>query len=231
MGQQVLKLKQRRSQAKREQILRAATRLFGERGIDRTSLTDVARAADVPLPSLYDYFADKQALVLAVPEENFAALYAELQAHAASGPRDQAERIRSTYLLNFDYIRRNPGWGRVFFLQIWPSVFAGEPQVRASVDRYARHYVRLIEQAIRTKRYRADLDPYLAMTILMGAMCQLTAVWLLYDRPFELVARARLLFETIEWSFLDRTRRPPASRSSKPARSRREHPRGQTRTG
>jgi AcrR family transcriptional regulator len=204
MRQQVLKLKQRRSQVRRARILAAATRLFGQRGIDRASLTDIARAARIPLPSLYDYFSTKQALVVAVPEENFNALYAELQAQLADGNSDPAEQIRATYLLNFDYIRRSPAWGRVFFLEIWPSVSAREPGIRASVDRYARHYLRLIEQAISSGHYRADLDPRLAMTVLMGAMCQLAAVWLLYDEPFDLVAKASALFTTIEPAFLAR---------------------------
>ncbi|WP_338822159.1 helix-turn-helix domain-containing protein [Bradyrhizobium septentrionale] len=55
-----LKLKQQRSRDRREQILSAATKLFGERGIDGTSLTDIAAAAKVPLSSLYDYFEDKR---------------------------------------------------------------------------------------------------------------------------------------------------------------------------
>ena len=70
-----LKLKQQRSQERRRKIVAAATRLFGRRGIAQTSLTDIARLAGVPLPSLYDYFKDKRALVAAVPEENYVALY------------------------------------------------------------------------------------------------------------------------------------------------------------
>jgi AcrR family transcriptional regulator len=195
-----LKLKQQRSRNRREQILAAATKLFGARGIDRTSLTDIASTAKVPLSSLYDYFADKQALVLEVPEENFAALYAR------TGPllkseADAVEQLRITYLTNFEYIEENPGWGRVFFLEIWPSVIAAEPKIKESVDRYALRYVQLIRQAVRSGAYRKNLDPYLAMSLLMGGMCHVTAVWLLYGRKYDLVEKGRAVLATLDRGF------------------------------
>jgi len=201
MATPTLKLKQRRSQERRSKIVAAATRLFGRRGIARTSLTDVAKQAGVPLPSLYDYFKDKQDLVAAVPEENYLALYAQLTGQADNDV-DPRKQLRAIYLGNLAYIRANPDWGRVFFLEIWPSAAIGEARIRKAVDRYGLRYVELISRAIAGGAYRKRLDPYLAMSLLMGGMCQLTAVWLLYRRPYDLVARGRELFDLVERSFL-----------------------------
>jgi AcrR family transcriptional regulator len=197
-----LKQKQKRSRERRERIVAAATRLFGRRGIAQTSLTDVARLAGVPLPSLYDYFKDKQDLVAAVPEDNYLALYRQVTEDApGSGPAGRRQ-LRAIYLANFEYIRANPDWGRVFFLEIWPSAAVGEARIRKSVDRYALRYVELIRSAIESGDYRKDLDPYLAMSLLMGSMCHLTAVWLLYRRPYDLVRRGTEMFDLVETSFL-----------------------------
>ena len=43
----------------RNQILDAAERIFGERGVSRTSLTDIAEAADVTRGAIYWHFKDK----------------------------------------------------------------------------------------------------------------------------------------------------------------------------
>jgi AcrR family transcriptional regulator len=196
-----LKLKQKRSQERRSKIVAAATRLFGRRGIAQTSLTDVAKQAGVPLPSLYDYFKDKQDLVAAVPEENYLALYG-LLTDKAGNDLDPRKQLRAIYLGNLEYIRANPDWGRVFFLEIWPSAALGEARIRKAVDRYGLRYVELIRRAIASGAYRKRLDPYLAMSLLMGGMCQLTAVWLLYRRPYDLVERGRQLFDLVERSFL-----------------------------
>jgi AcrR family transcriptional regulator len=200
-----LKLKQKRSQDRRARIVAAATRLFGRRGIAGTSLTDVAKLAKVPLSSLYDYFRDKDDLVAAVPEENYLALYAQLT--ASEGDPAPRQQLRAIYLGNLEYIRANPDWGRVFFLEIWPSAAIAEARIRKAVDRYALRYVDLVRRAIASRAYRDDLDPYLAMSLLMGGMCQLTAVWLLYRRPYDLVDRGRALFDLVEKSFLRPTHR------------------------
>lgn len=197
-----LKLKQQRSRDRREQIIAAATKLFGERGIDRTSLTEIASTAKVPLSSLYDYFEDKRALVLEVPEENFAALYARTEPLLLKSGDDVVEQLKITYLSNFEYIKENPGWGRVFFLEIWPSVIAAEPRIKKSVDKYALRYVQLIKQAIRSGVYRKNLDPYMAMSLLMGSMCHVTAVWLLYGRKYDLVKKGKAVFSTLNDGFM-----------------------------
>lgn len=204
MAAHTLKLKQQRSRERRERIVTAATRLFGRHGIAQTSLTDVAKLARVPLPSLYDYFKDKQDLVAAVPEDNYLALYERLTAVANSrqSPRQQ---LRATFLTNLEYIHDNPDWGRVFFLEIWPSAAVGQSRIRKAVDRYGLHYVELIRRAVAAGEYARDLDPYLAMSLLMGGLCHLTAVWLLYRQPYELVDRGTAMFDLTEASFLRRS--------------------------
>ena len=202
MAGTILKLKQQRSRDRRRQILSAATKLFGKNGIDRTSLTEIAATAKVPLSSIYDYFEDKRALVLEVPEENFAALY-EKTKPLLKRDTDAVEQLRITYLTNFEYIAENPSWGRVFFLEIWPSVTAAEPRIRTSVDRYALRYVQLIKQAIRSGAYRRTLDPYIAMSLLMGGMCHVTAIWLLYGRKFDLARKGKAVFASLHEGFLN----------------------------
>ena len=50
---------------KRERLMAAACRLFYEQGVERTTLADIAAAADVPLGNVYYYFKTKDELVKA----------------------------------------------------------------------------------------------------------------------------------------------------------------------
>jgi AcrR family transcriptional regulator len=56
-------LRERRAQLTRDEILRAARRLFAEHGYARTSVRDVAEAAGVSAQTVYDSVGSKQALV------------------------------------------------------------------------------------------------------------------------------------------------------------------------
>jgi AcrR family transcriptional regulator len=71
---------QARSRQKVEAILEAATALIGEKGIDAVSMRDIARATDMPLSVIYQYFPNKSAIV----EQLFAAFTTETRAHTAA---------------------------------------------------------------------------------------------------------------------------------------------------
>jgi len=53
---------------KRERLVAAATELLHQQGIERTTLADIAHAADVPVGNVYYYFKTKDEVVTAVIE-------------------------------------------------------------------------------------------------------------------------------------------------------------------
>ncbi len=57
------------SRARREQILKAATRVFAEKGFRRATTREVARDAGVSEGTIYNYFDDKDALLMAIMDQ------------------------------------------------------------------------------------------------------------------------------------------------------------------
>ena len=84
-------LRERRAQLTRDEILRAARRLFAERGYARTSVRDIAQAAGVSAQTVYDSVGSKQALVARLNDliDSEAGVGAIVRAAAAS--EDPAE--------------------------------------------------------------------------------------------------------------------------------------------
>src|SRR5207302_2268781 len=58
-----LGLRERKKQQTRQQIFDTASRLFLERGFDRVSVAEVARAADVSEVTVFNYFPTKEDLL------------------------------------------------------------------------------------------------------------------------------------------------------------------------
>ncbi|MGY4414185.1 AcrR family transcriptional regulator [Bradyrhizobium sp. LB7.1] len=71
-------LRERKLQATRERLARAAMALFLERGFEATTIDDIAAAADVSRRSFFHYFASKEDVVSAWQEGAAAALVAEV---------------------------------------------------------------------------------------------------------------------------------------------------------
>ncbi len=63
---------QERSRRRVEELLDAAARLVVEQGVDALSTRDIATGAGAPVASLYQYFADKEDVLLALAERDMA---------------------------------------------------------------------------------------------------------------------------------------------------------------
>ena len=84
-------LRERRAQLTRDEILRAARRLFAERGYARTSVRDIAQAAGVSAQTVYDSVGSKQELVAALNDLIDAEAGIGEIARAAAGSDDPRE--------------------------------------------------------------------------------------------------------------------------------------------
>jgi len=76
-----------RRPGKRERLVAAATQLLHEQGIERTTLADIAKAADVPAGNVYYYFKTKDEVIAAVIEghaQQVRATLASIDAHHRS---------------------------------------------------------------------------------------------------------------------------------------------------
>ncbi|MEU9479229.1 TetR/AcrR family transcriptional regulator [Streptomyces sp. NPDC048191] len=62
--------RQVRASQKRQRLTAAAARVLHEQGVERTTLADIAREADVPVGNVYYYFKTKDELVRAALDEH-----------------------------------------------------------------------------------------------------------------------------------------------------------------
>jgi AcrR family transcriptional regulator len=76
-------LRQRKREATRERLTRAAMALFLERGFEATTIDDIAAAADVSRRSFFHYFASKEDVVAAWQEDASTALVTAIIARPA----------------------------------------------------------------------------------------------------------------------------------------------------
>lgn len=88
-----------RAADKRRRLTTEAARVLHEQGVERTTLADIARAADVPVGNVYYYFKTKDELVLAALSEHSAHL-AELTGRLdrLPDPRDRLNALITAWI-------------------------------------------------------------------------------------------------------------------------------------
>jgi AcrR family transcriptional regulator len=120
-----------RHAATKQEIVEAAWRLARERGLGGWSLRDVAEAVGMRAPSLYVYFANKNAVFDAMFADGCAALLRRLEPAAAEVRGRSADEVlhiaARTY---FDFCQEDPARYQLLFLRTLPGF---EP----SADSYA----------------------------------------------------------------------------------------------
>ena len=62
-------LRDRKKARRRDALIAAATTLFGDKGVDATTMADIAEACDVSVPTVFNYFGSKDGLLMAIIDE------------------------------------------------------------------------------------------------------------------------------------------------------------------
>jgi AcrR family transcriptional regulator len=102
------------AEQRRRQLLDVACSVFATHGFHATSMDDVASAAGVTKPVLYQHFPSKRALFLELLEDVGQQLLARL-AEATQGATTGRERVEEGFAAYFRFVTGNEGAFRVLF--------------------------------------------------------------------------------------------------------------------
>ncbi len=146
----------RTAEQSRQALLRAAQKLFVERGFDRTRVDDVARAACINKRMIYAYFGSKAGLYQEVLRTNLAAAV-EQAGDIGSAAADPAARVEATLRWYFRYLATNPDFVHLLGRQTldqdrWPTA-----ELIALAMRGLGRLGQSIEDGIRAGVFRPDM--------------------------------------------------------------------------
>jgi AcrR family transcriptional regulator len=169
--------------ARREQIVEAATRVFAEKGFRRATTREVARAAGVSEGTIYNYFEDKDALLLAILDK-----LNETERRAADFEEGMATDFRG-FLEQYMRRRMSLIWENREVFRVVLSEMLVNVELR---DRYLRHVVdptmRIAEENFRSRMEQGEVretDAPLAMRSVAGSVLGVLVLGLLGDEEID----------------------------------------------
>lgn len=176
----------KRPTARRElvetEIFEQAARLFAERGFAGTNLGDIAEAMGITRPALYYYVKSKEDLLAKLVEQMTEGPAAEIDALAADGSLDPAERLRRiAHLIAFSRARQPQRF------QVLLRSHADLPEEAAQAHRNGQRValaalMRVIEEGVVQGQFR-PVDTR-ATGLAVAGMCNGVAWWHPGDHSF-----------------------------------------------
>jgi AcrR family transcriptional regulator len=154
----------------KQQILRAAMKLFSAQGLDATTIRDIARESGYTNPALYKHFAGKEELALHLFETGHRRLWTKCRAaiDAARGFDDKLEAYIGQVLELVDEHPETMAFLSDSARVLWPK--AAPAVRRQTMIGLARS---LMSLAARPRRGRPAVNPNVAAASLQGTLAEM----------------------------------------------------------
>ena len=180
---------------KRERIIAAAAKLFGDKDYHDTTTAKIAESAGVAAGTIYIYFRSKEELLVAVFEEFLGRHMDRLRegVEREKTPRDKLMRLLT---LGLQLMQDNPDSARIFLSQLRQST----KMITTVAKRSSRAYKDIIEDVLiegaRTGLCR-DVNVPAAASMLFGAFQSTVLEWVADECSYTLTDMTEELAEFI----------------------------------
>lgn len=159
--------------AKRVRILRAAVRIFSQKGFFNSKVSDIARAAGVADGTIYLYFKNKDDLLISLFEEKVGEVVADVRKRVAGGT-GPLQRLRIFIENHMDLLVREAGLIEVIQVELRQSNKFMKEYVPVRFLEYLDVLGGILEEGIRDGTFRADLNVKTARRAIFGALDEIS---------------------------------------------------------
>lgn len=178
----------RRVGNKRERIIAAAGRLFGEKGYHNTTTAEIAEAAGVAAGTIYIYFSSKEELLVAVFEE-FLGLHMQRLREGVSRESSPEAKLRRLISLGLELMEANPDSARIFLSQLRQSTTMIKMVAKRSSRAYKDIIEEILEEGVRGGICR-QMNIRATASMLFGAFQTTVLDWVADDCSYSLAGQA-----------------------------------------
>jgi AcrR family transcriptional regulator len=159
----VTERKEREKESRREAIVAAAQKVFFEKGIENTTMRDIAEETELSKATLYLYFTDKEELTFEILLLTFQRVN-ELIRTAADSHATGYQKLQSISAAYMDFYREYPQYTYFSLVmdQYAHAVAQGKESAQRCMEEIHRiqEFIReLLEEGIRDGSIRSDIEP------------------------------------------------------------------------
>ncbi len=183
--------------ATRNSLIDAAERVFGEKGVSRASLSDIAQAAGATRGAIYWHFKDKVDLFGAMMDRVTLPLEQGFGEFESSTCPDPVQRLRAVMAMVLRSVASDERTRRVFEVALYKVEYVSEmvgvrDRHMAASEAFTRQLARDFELAAEVQLVVLPMTPMEAATGLHALFDGLIRNWILGEGGFDLVRVGRV---------------------------------------
>ena len=174
---------------KKKRIEAAAIQVMARNGYDRTTVSQIARAAGVADGTIYLYFENKDDLLLKTIDE-ITERFIQDGIKILATKDSPIECLRLWARLHLENLGSDENLACIFQIELRHNVRLMKRFSETKLRTYFKCVEGYIRKAQQQGQIREGLDPWLAAKILFGALDEAATNWVLSNKDYELAAMA-----------------------------------------
>jgi AcrR family transcriptional regulator len=199
------KRKKREYLVHREEILRAAERVFAANGFFHTTMSDIAHEAEFGTGTLYKFFQSKEDLYFTLINEKVEEINHLVKAEL-SQKNSSREKIKKVLQLQFEFIEHNRDFFRIYISERNRFEWTVKDDLGKGMHDKMVAYIKILSQVMEEGVRGGEFKPMNPMDLahaLVGIVHSYVFEWLISPHPYPLISK----MDTVLEIFLDGAQR------------------------
>ncbi|MBR9980648.1 MAG: TetR/AcrR family transcriptional regulator [Desulfatitalea sp.] len=160
---------------KAKRILVAAEKVIAEKGYHKATISEIARQSMVAEGTVYEYFQNKEDLLLSIPQTRFLEQIEMLEEIFVI--RDPVKKLRRFIRYHFFLYTNNPNFLRVFLLNICLNPRFHQSPSFATHEQYTSVVDHILDEGKAEGVFRADIDNKIFKSMFFGGFSHIAMRW------------------------------------------------------
>jgi TetR/AcrR family fatty acid metabolism transcriptional regulator len=174
--------------SRKEEITRAAIEIFGKNEFRNSSISEIAKLADIAEGTIYQYFKNKEELFFSIAEERSQKFCEQLDLHL-QGIAGSTQKLGKFVWYYLYFFQTNPNYARTLMLEMRVSKRFVTSDTYESVKKFADMLLEILKEG--------QGDIYLCRHLVLGLLEHMVTRWLLKETSYDLTADHKELADLI----------------------------------
>jgi len=172
--------------ARKQSILQAAIEVFSKDSFKNSSISEIAKRANVAEGTIYQYYKNKEDLFFSIPVQKTIEFTEELDLHL-QGITGAFNKIRKFIWYYLHFFKMNPAYGRILMLEMRVSASFVKTKTYNFLKKSTSRILEVVKEGQKEGVVRKDVNVYVLRQLILGILEHVVTRWLLKGGKYDLM--------------------------------------------